>query len=212
MARAARGKAERSNIYSGQRFTNWSPHDPWWGEVETLPSKMRPRAEVARTGETPLGIFDRPLAPGFLRPWSVDDIVTVLSAVPHRYLGELTGVFLLGGTTRQRRLKSVTYGMYSSNRVYLFALPTPKLTQVWPVTPKPSVMQRYKKFGATFTSLGNGETKLTFDELSLRRFYLYDVLLHEIGHHVDTGHRSGDAERFARWFAEYQLTCLEQSE
>jgi hypothetical protein len=96
MRGSPKGSGQRSNLHSEQRFTNWSPHDPYRGEVETLPSKMRPRAEVARSEEAPLAVFDRPLTEGFLRPWSVDDVVAVLRAVPDQYLGGLTGVFLLG--------------------------------------------------------------------------------------------------------------------
>src|SRR5260221_172325 len=40
---------------------------------------------------------------------------------------------------------------------------------------------------------------VTFDKESLRRFYLFDVVLHEVGHHVDRHRTSGDAERYARW-------------
>jgi hypothetical protein len=210
MRGSPRGSGQRSNLYSGQRFTNWSPHDPYWGEVETLPSKMRPRAEVARSEEAPLGVFDRPLTEGFLRPWSVDDVITVLRAVPEQYLSDLTAVFLLGGTTRQRRLKKITYGMYSANQIFLFALSEPRLTLIWSAMPKPSLAQRYEQFGVTITSLGNGKAKVQFDEASLRRFYLYDVLLHELGHHVDRDHRAGDAERYAKWFAEFQRARLQE--
>ncbi len=46
---------------------------------------------------------------------------------------------------------------------------------------------------------------LEFDRLSLRRFYLFDVLLHELGHHVDKRVWKRDtisAERYAEWFAQ----------
>ncbi len=52
---------------------------------------------------------------------------------------------------------------------------------------------------------------IQFDLESLRRFYLYDVLIHEIGHHVerDTGRGPGPAsERFAKWFAVERLRLL----
>jgi hypothetical protein len=143
MRGSPKGRGQRSNLYSQQRFTNWSPHDPYWGEVETLPSKMRPRAEVARFDEAPLGVFDRPFTESFLRPWSVDDVITVLRAVPEQYLSDLTGVVLLGGTTHQRRLKKITYGMCSANQIFLFALSEPRLTLIWSAMPKPSVAQRY---------------------------------------------------------------------
>jgi hypothetical protein len=49
---------------------------------------------------------------------------------------------------------------------------------------------------------------LQFDSSSLRRFYLYDVLLHEVGHHVDRDHMSENAERYASWFADFQHAQL----
>src|SRR5579872_6236067 len=35
-------------------------------------------------------------------------------------------------------------------------------------------------------------------ESSMRRFYLYDVLLHQLGHHVDGGRSRGEVERYAQ--------------
>jgi hypothetical protein len=100
--------------------------------------------------------------------------------------------------------------MYSANQIFLFALSEPRLTLIWSAMPKPSVAQRYEQSGVTITSLGNGDAKVQFDEESLRRFYLYDVLLHELGHHVDCEHRAGDAERYAKWFAEFQRARLQE--
>lgn len=207
-----RGSGQRSGLYSEQRFTNWTPNSPYWAEAETFTPKMRPRAEVERDSEAPLGVFDRPLADGFVRPWSVEDVAGVLDAIPGRFLTELAAVFLLGGTTRQRQLKKITYGMYSADRIYLFALPKRMLVQKWAKMPKPSVAKEYTKFGAIFAPAEGGGATMQFDEISLRLFYLYDVLLHEIGHHVDRDGESDSAERYAHWFAEFQhARLLEQN-
>ena len=43
-----------------------------------------------------------------------------------------------------------------------------------------------------------------FTDDAIRRFYLWDVLVHEIGHHVDRFHPDRStkrSERFAEWFA-----------
>jgi len=207
MAGNARGSGQRSGLYSDQRFTNWSTHDPYWSEVETLPQKMRPRAEVARGTEVPLGI-NRPLAQGFVRPWSVEDVADVLQSIPDQFLTGLTGVFLLGGTSRQRSLKRLAYGIYSTNRVFLFALPERMLEQSLSKMPKPNVAHAYTKFGVTITPSDKGGAKLRFDAVSLRSYFLHDVLLHEVGHHVDREHRSDNAERYATWFAEFQHARL----
>jgi hypothetical protein len=186
------------------------PHSPYFAETETLAPKMRPRALVTRDFEEPLGVFDRPLSDGFLRTWSTEDVVGVLEAIPKKFLTELVGVFLLGGTARQRQLKKITFGMYSRSRIFLFALPSHMLTQQWSKVPKPSLAKEYTKFGATFTPAAKGTATLTFDESSLRLFYLYDVLLHEVGHHVDREGRSDDAERYAHWFADFQHARLRE--
>ena len=161
-----------------------------------------------RGSAEPLAVFDRTLAPGFLRPWSVEDVADVIGSIPDEFLTDLTGVFLLGGTTHQRSLKKLTYGMYSANRIFLFALPSRMLDQNLSKMPKPSVTRTYTKCGATVTPDGKGGAKLHFDESSLRRFFLYDVLLHEVGHHVDRDHQSEDAERYANWFADFQHSRL----
>ena len=114
----------------------------------------------------------------------------------------------MGGTSRQRNLKKITYGMYSSGRISLFALPEGMLVQHWRSMPKPSLVKEYTKFGATVIPAGKGGATLQFDESSLRLFYLYDVLLHEVGHHVDRSRESNDAERYAHWFAEFQHARL----
>ena len=60
--------------------------------------------------------------------------------------------------------------------------------------------------GVEVTETG-GRWFLHFTKASLRWFYLYDVLLHELAHHIDerTFTRPKDAaERFAEWFAQEQ--------
>jgi hypothetical protein len=91
-------------------------------------------------------------------------VAGVLGAIPSAFLIDLSDVYLLGGTSRQRGLtKKVTYGMYGRNRIYLFAYPEKLLTQKWPHMPKPRVAKEYTKFGATFVPDGKGEALLTFD-------------------------------------------------
>lgn len=132
----------------------------------------------------------------------------VLATIPPEFLVDLAGVFLLGGTAKQRRLTKVTYGMYSMGRIFLFAFPETALVQRWPKMPKPSVEREYTKLGATISSDGKAGALLTFDLSSLRQFYLYDVLLHEVGHHIDRAQRASNAERYAHWFAEFQQARL----
>ncbi len=65
----------------------------------------------------------------------------------------------------------------------------------------PAVQREYARAGAIFKS---PDTAL-LDEAAVRRFLLDDVLLHEIGHHLDPhnfAHKSSKKiEGFAEWFA-----------
>ena len=200
----------RSGLYSEQRFTNWTRHDPYWSEVDALPPSMAPRASIELPNGSALPIFDRPLAEGFLRPWSIQDVVGVLTAIPEGLLDGLSGVYLLGGTARQRQGKTFLYGMYQGSRIFLFPLQARMLSQIWKHRPKPNIEKNYTKFGATITSNGKGQVVLSFDAKSLRAFYLYDVLLHEVGHHVDEADSSPNRERYANWFAEYQYARIRE--
>ncbi len=169
---------------------------------------MRAKAEIPQEGEDSLGVFERPLSPGFIGPWTVNDLVVVLTQVPSAFLSGLSGVYLMAGTARQRRLRSLTFGIYASARIYLFPVPQESLAQGWPSSSKPSEIKRYTKFGATVESSGRRGATVTFDERNLRRFYLYDVLLHELGHHVDRFGAARNAERYALWFSEFQHARL----
>jgi hypothetical protein len=210
MAGPTRGAGPRSNIYSESRFTNWATHDPHELEINALPPRMRAAGTIARAEGQALRIFERPLMARFVRPISVTDVESVLTRVPRDFLSELSGVFLLGGTDRQRRLRSPTYGLYWRSNVYLCPLAVDQLSQRWDHPPKPNVAQQYTKFGARFTPAERGAVTLTFDEPSLRMFYLYDVLLHEIGHHVSQHLRGQSAERYAQWFADFQQARLRE--
>jgi hypothetical protein len=209
MGGAKRAGGQRSGLYSSQRLTNWRPYDPFYAEASSLPPRLKPQVKVAISDETPLAIYERPLASCFVRPCSVDDVAQVIKRVPARHLSGLTGVYLMGGTAAQMRSNRRTFGQYHTGerRIYLYPVPAAFLTGFSEKTSRPSDIQGYLMAGATVTSRA-GANELRFDADSLRVFYLYDVLLHEIGHHVDEGRREGEVERFAEWFSEYQRSKL----
>jgi hypothetical protein len=41
---------------------------------------------------------------------------------------------------------------------------------------------------------------------------LYDVLPHELGHHIGQGRGKGETEQFAHWFAQFQESRLRRAE
>lgn len=208
MGVSVRRNGPRSGFYSEQRFTNWTPHDPYWLEVEALSRRMRPKASLPRPAADPVKIFERRLAAGFVRPFTTADVASVLACIPAGFLDELAGVYLMAGTVKQARTRVPTYGMYWENQVFLFPVPARRLADGWFCSSNRAELQRYLACGAGLRSARRGLT-VQFDDESLRRFYLCEVLLHEVGHHVDRSRRSAKAgERYADWFAAFQRVNL----
>jgi hypothetical protein len=116
----------------------------------------------------------------------------------------------MGGTWKQDKVARgglYRYGEYAAGEVYLFAFPLRRREWHCKQLPRPNVVQEYERAGAMFRQEGDGWL-CRFNEAVLKRFYLYDVLIHEIGHHVDRhnwrpfrgGKSYSQAERFAQWF------------
>ncbi len=164
------GSQSRSNLYSEDRFSNWSSYDPAWAETLAVYKKFDRR--IARRPDFPK-IIALPTTDGFLRSCSPLQVEAKLHRIRPEFIEGLRAVFILGGT--QKQLKSwnsriTTYGHYWRSCVFLHAFP----------------------FGA-------GNVNLT----TLHSFYLRDVLVHEIGHHVDERRftTKKERERFAEAFA-----------
>ena len=210
--RPKRGSGERSNWYSGSKFTNWTPFDPYSSELRSARRDVRPSKTVERgPDQSPLPVFEAALHDDFIRPASGVEIAATLELVPAEFLTGLAGVFLLSGTRKQARaLRLFRYGCYASGDIHLHAFPKALLHLNLKGDLKPSVEREYLRAGAKIRR-GRGGSVLEFDPASLRAFYLYDVLLHEVGHHVDERVDSRPcraAERFAEWFAEAQAREL----
>lgn len=197
-------------MYSENKFSNWARFDPYAAEAKRVSEECKPSATIRLGPDQVLPIYELPLYRGFVRPFSAADVRQILADVPAKYLHGLTAVFLLGGSAKQLRSRRINrYGMYSSGRIYLCPIPTSSLVRHLDHPPKPSVAREYTRFGAVLSQVsGNWVLRLSIE--NLRMFILYDVLLHEIGHHVERwlrGRRS-NSESFANWFAEYQSIKL----
>jgi hypothetical protein len=139
-------------------------------------------------------------------PVSKDDVRTELAKVPTEYLSDLDGVVLLGGSRKQERVfSSLAYwGCYWSNVIFLAAYPKAYMRRRYKTHVKPSQFAEFKRAGVRFEPSENG-CYFVFDHSSLRTYYLREVLMHELGHHVDRkNYRSKTSRRiegFAEWFA-----------
>jgi len=205
MSGVKRSSGRRSNIYSESKYTNWSEYDPFDLEISTLPDRLKSELKI-EIGSVLIPIYVRNLHSEFIHPVSAEDVKKILSKVPSKLLNSLEGIYLLGGTSKQLKAskKHFQYGCYQSRRIYLYAFPRWMLVEYWGTLPKPTTVKEYESMGAKWKQDESGGWWLEFDRLSLRRFYLFDVLLHELGHHTDKRVWSRDnksAEGYAEWFA-----------
>ena len=211
VGRAGGRSGTRSGLYSEQRFTNWTPHDPHWSEIEALPERLRPHERLALEDGDYLPIYERRLSSGFRRPWGTQDLLAVLTRVPQAFLAGVRGIYCMGGTAAQRRRQDLTFGMYTGSRIYLFPVPDDRFRSGWVAAANSAGLEKLRRLGAEVVAVDRRGARVVFDEQSFRRFYLYDVLLHELGHHVDQSGTGRAAERFAEWFADFQHVELRRS-
>ena len=205
MNRHAKPSAGRSNMYSASKYTNWSRYDPQQTEINSL-SRVRPTATYELFDGSVIRLLVLPLHSRFVRPFDYDDVKRILAIVPQEMLIGLRRIALLGGTSRQEKSAwnpRWVYGCYGYGSINLFAFPECRRIWASPVLHRPAEILAYQRAGVEITHDG-GKWVYKFTDDSLRRFYLWDVLVHEIGHHVDRFHPDRSrkrSEQFAEWFA-----------
>jgi hypothetical protein len=108
-------------------------------------------------------------------------------------------VVQLSQMTRKKK-RSPCYGMQWGNTIYLYPIEE-TLVESFCQPPKPAQKIEAAMYGAQW-QIERGQWKLVWTAESIRDFYLNNVLIHELGHILDsrnTSHR--DRERYAEWFA-----------
>jgi hypothetical protein len=190
-------------MYSQSKCSNWAAYDPYLGEISQIRPDQEPTAEIVLSHDISIKVLERPLHEAFLRPYTIRDIEEVLATIPLKFLVGLSRILLLGGTKKQQQtLESFRFGTYYNNAmVCLNAFPR-KMMQFSPQQVPPHRLQEYFRAGAVCLHKGNREF-IEFNEQSLKTFYLRDVLVHEVGHHVDwlrRQHWNKITEEFAEWF------------
>lgn len=206
MSGPKRGSGQRSGLFSEEKFTNRTLLDPVYSEIQSVKLSRAPDDIVRLSSGQVIKIFAARLSDSFVLPCSATDVSAALRAIPEEYLTGLARIVLLGGNAKQKKARQLRFGTYDFPNIYLHPIPESRLQMIWCRPPKPSTSHQYTKFGAKFSQDGS-RVKLVFSLKSLQLFYLYDVLLHEIGHHVESrdGRKSpAESERYAQWFAEYQ--------
>lgn len=205
MNRHAKPSAGRSNMYSSSKYSNWSRYDPQQSELNSI-ERVRPVSNYTSVEGNEIPLLVLPLHSRFVRPFDCDDVKRILAIVPQDMLTGLRRVALLGGTNRQEKSAwnpNWSYGCYGYGSISLFAFPERRRIWASPDLHKPAEIHAYQRAGVEMTHKG-GEWIYKFTDNAIRRFYLWDILVHEIGHHVHRFHPERStkrSEQFAEWFA-----------
>ncbi|MEM7313734.1 MAG: hypothetical protein AAF497_11345 [Planctomycetota bacterium] len=92
------------------------------------------------------------------------------------------------------------YGMQWGTTLYLYPIEE-SLVEEFTCPPKPSVINEARQFGGRWRQDGACWT-LEWTLTALKDFYLNNILIHELGHLLDSRNTSYlDRERYAEWFA-----------
>ncbi len=189
----------QNDRFSGSKVSNLSPFQPFWSATEKIYAKYRGRIK----NRTYPFIRVESTHSEFVFPITLVEIQTVLQAVPPKFVYGIKAVLIPSGTRKQIKAANslYIYGEYWQQCIFLHPYPKKFMVINNGKGLKPHELEAFKRAGAEIQNVGNN-LEVSFTELSLRNFYLKDVLMHEIGHHVDQNRRAQKKrERFAEWFA-----------
>lgn len=196
-----RASGTRSGFWSENKCTNLTPYSPYFSQAYKLMDTYWEQLENA----TEPFLYEAEPTLGFIQPLSLMEITKVFSYIPEVFVTNLKGIFLCPGSQKQRKSNVVIYGSYNDSYRTIFIYPFHEsMAILYKTKPKPSICQEYERHGVTWTKENRG-WQLNFSIEALRSFYIRDVFIHELGHHVDNislGIKNLNAsERFAEWFA-----------
>ena len=181
----------QNDRYSESKFTNQTQFQPFYSATEKIYSKYKQRI---KNRSYPF-IRIEPTNDEFSFPVTVSDIRESLKLVPGTFLDGIKAILVPPGTKNQIKVANslYIYGEYWQQCIFLHPYPKAMLTIQNTKKLKPHELDEYQRAGAEFIEKG-----IRFTDKSLQRFYLLDVLIHEIGHHIDIQRRpQRKREKFA---------------
>jgi hypothetical protein len=118
--------------------------------------------------------------------------------LPQQLVDPLEVVQLSQMTAKKRSFPC--YGMQWGTTIYLYPLET-ELVEYFSRPPRPAEYIEARQFGGHWVQSGS-HWRLEWTPRAIEDFYLNNVLIHELGHLLDTRNTSfRDRERYAEWFA-----------
>jgi hypothetical protein len=136
---------------------------------------------------------------GYRHAVTPEEIAARLAELPAEMLSNLEVVQLSRMTRKKQTFPC--YGMQWGTALYLYPIEE-SLVEYFPRPPRPAQQKEAELHGGQWVHEGNGAWKLLWTEVSIKDFYLNNILIHELGHLLDQRNTSYiDRERFAEWFA-----------
>jgi len=196
-------RKRKSGLYSESKLSNWSDYDPY--DLER--GKVIDKHFVDIIKSKKVIIEKSKTHPKFIFPISKSDIEYTLSLLPEEFTKGINGIFLLSGTNKQESFaqKAMVFGGYNPflKTIVLHPFPTKYLNSFYKKLPAPHKLNDFKRAGARIKKVNKG-WEIKFSLMNLRNFYLNDVLIHEIGHHIDENYDKSNKkmENFAEHFVQ----------
>lgn len=144
-------------------------------------------------------IVIQPPGEGYQHVLTAGEIRHRLAQLPSSMLEPLEFVQLSRMTRKKRSFPC--YGMQWGSTLYLYPIEEGR-AEYFNSPPKPSQYNEARMYGGKWDQESDGTWKLNWSEQAIKDFYLNNILLHELGHLLDTrNNRYVDRERYAEWFA-----------
>jgi len=163
--------------------------------------------------ETPIFIMDNPSRDLFF-PITTDDIKQFLNKLPQAHTEKLTHIWLRKMSNKEYDKEGSYQGCFicgsGVNLIVLYPFPTDLMMKFGNKKPSNKTLKWYLAFDPELIH-SNGEWVLKWTEEKIKKYYLEGLLLHEIGHQIDSryqrywspSYKKQKAENFADNYACY---------
>jgi hypothetical protein len=136
---------------------------------------------------------------GFRHILSSADIRNRLAQFPDEMLANLEVVQLSQMTRKKQSFPC--YGMQWGASLYLYPIED-SLIEFYHCPPTPNQVNEARMYGGRWSQESRGVWRLEWTEAAVHDFYLNNILIHELGHLVDSRNTGYvDRERYAEWFS-----------
>ena len=188
----AMAKAARRDVLASKRARGMSRN-------QKLPFVPPEDWHEPRSASSGYRIVVQPPGEGYKHILTPEEIRARLAQFPAHFLDNLEVVQLSRMTRKKQSFPC--YGMQWGSSLYLYPIEV-GLTECYHCPPTPAQINEARMYGGLWQHEPPDTWKLVWTPESVKDFYLNNILVHELGHLVDTRNtRYADRERYAEWFA-----------